>query len=128
MRTKALSPNDKIERHHHSAQVNASQMPKRIRDITKMKATQHRIIGKPFFLEPAKRIPKVFSYMHETGTAKQRTRSTRLLIAVETSLDPTYMDRTEISLRTDILLPWADIPQSFLGSAKSQQPPKCGTQ
>ncbi len=45
----------------HSAQGNASQMPKRIRDFTKVKATQHRIIGKPFFLEPAKRIPKVFS-------------------------------------------------------------------
>jgi hypothetical protein len=29
----------------HSAQGNASQMPKRIRDITKMRATQHRIIG-----------------------------------------------------------------------------------
>jgi hypothetical protein len=56
--------------------------------------------------------------MHERGTAKQRTRSTRLHTAVETSLDPTYMDRTEISLRADILLPWADIPQSVLGSAK----------
>ncbi len=37
-------------------------------------------------------------------------------------------DGTEISLRADILLPWADIPQSALGSAKSQHPPKCGTQ
>jgi hypothetical protein len=37
------------------------------------------------------------------------------------------MDRTEISLRADILLPWADIPQSALGSAMTQHPPKCGT-
>jgi hypothetical protein len=103
-------------------------MPKRIRDITKMKATQHRIIGKPFFLELAKLIPKVFSQMHETSTANQRTRSTRLHTAIETLSDPTYVDRTEISLRADILLPWTDIPQSALGSAKSQHPPKCGTQ
>ncbi len=47
--------------------------------------------------------------MHETGTAKQRARSTRLHTAIETSSDLTYMDRTEISLRADILLPWADI-------------------
>jgi hypothetical protein len=66
--------------------------------------------------------------MHETGTAKERTSSTRLHTAVETSLDLTYLDRTEISLRVDILLPWADIPQSALGSVKSQHPPKCGTQ
>ena len=66
--------------------------------------------------------------MHETGTAKQSARSTRLHTAIETSLDPTYMDRTEISLRADFLLPWADIPQSALGSAKSHHPPKCGTQ
>jgi hypothetical protein len=66
--------------------------------------------------------------MHETGTAKQRARSTRLHIAIESSLDPIYVDRTEISLRADILLSWADIPQSALGSAKSQHPPKCGTQ
>ncbi len=66
--------------------------------------------------------------MHETGTAKQRTRSTRLHTDVETSLDPTYVDRTEISLRVDVLLPWTDIPQSVLGSAKIQHPPKCGAQ
>ncbi len=66
--------------------------------------------------------------MLETGTAKQRTRSTRLHTAIETSSDPTYMDRTKISSRANILLPWADIPQSALGSAKSQHPPKCGTQ
>jgi hypothetical protein len=66
--------------------------------------------------------------MHETGTAKQRTRSTRLHTAVETSSDPTYADRTEFSLKADILLPWADIPQAALGSAKSQYSPKCGTQ
>ncbi len=65
--------------------------------------------------------------MHETGNAKQRARSTRLHTAIETSSDPTYVDRTEISLRADILLPSADIPQSALGSAKSQHPPKCGT-
>jgi hypothetical protein len=59
--------------------------------------------------------------MHETGTAKQRARSTRLHTAVEASSDLTYVDRTEISLRADILLPWADIPQSALGSVKSQQ-------
>jgi hypothetical protein len=57
--------------------------------------------------------------MHETGIAKQRTRSTRLHNTVETSSDPTYVDRTEISLRADVLLPWADIPQSAIGSAKS---------
>jgi hypothetical protein len=37
------------------------------------------------------------------------------------------MDRTETSLWADIRPPWADAPQSALGSAKSQQPPKCGT-
>ncbi len=103
-------------------------MPKRIKDITKMKATWHRIIGKPFILEPANRIPRVFSYMHETCTTKQRTRSTRLHTAVETSSDPTYVDGTKISLRADILLLWADIPQSALGSVTSQHPSKCGTQ
>ncbi len=66
--------------------------------------------------------------MHETGTAKQRARSTRLHNAIEASSDPTYVDRTEIRLRADILLSWADIPQSALGSAKSQHPPKYGTQ
>jgi hypothetical protein len=66
--------------------------------------------------------------MHETVTAKQKARSARLHTAVETSLDPTYVDRTEISLRANILLPWTDIPQSALGSAKSQHPPKCGAQ
>jgi hypothetical protein len=66
--------------------------------------------------------------MHETGTAKQRAGSTRLHTTVETLSDPTCVDRTEISLRADILLPWAGIPQSALGSAKSQHPPKCGTQ
>jgi hypothetical protein len=66
--------------------------------------------------------------MHETGTAKQRTRSTRLHTAVETSSDPAYIDRTEIILRAEVLLPWTDIPQSVLGHAKSQHPPKCGAQ
>jgi hypothetical protein len=66
--------------------------------------------------------------MHETVTAKQKARSTRLHNTIETSSDPTYVDRIEISLRADILLPWTDIPQSALGSAKSQHPPKCGTQ
>ncbi len=65
--------------------------------------------------------------MHETGTPKQRARSTRLHTAIETSSDPTYMDRTEI-LKADILLPWADISQLALGSTKSKNPPKCGTQ
>jgi hypothetical protein len=47
MRTKALSPNPQDRQaSDHSEQGNASQMPKRIKDITKMKATQHRIIGK----------------------------------------------------------------------------------
>jgi hypothetical protein len=66
--------------------------------------------------------------MHETVTAMQKAISTRLHNTVETSLDPTYVDRTEISLRADALLPWADIPQSALGSAKSQHLPKFGTQ
>jgi hypothetical protein len=39
-----------------------------------------------------------------------------------------YVDRTETSLRADIQPPWADVPQSVLGSVKSQHPPKCGTQ
>jgi hypothetical protein len=38
------------------------------------------------------------------------------------------MDRTETSLRADIEPPWADVPQLALGSAKSQHPPKWGTQ
>jgi hypothetical protein len=66
--------------------------------------------------------------LHETGTAQQRARSTTLHTTVETSLDTTYVDRTETSLRTDIQPSWADIPQSALGIAKSQHPPKCGPQ
>ena len=66
--------------------------------------------------------------MHETGTAKQRARTTRLHTTVEMPSDITYVDRTETNLRADIQPPWADIPQSALGSAKSQHPPKCGTQ
>jgi hypothetical protein len=66
--------------------------------------------------------------MHKTDTAKQRARSTRLHTAVETSSDPTYLDRTKISLKADILIPWADLSQSALGSAKSQLPPECGAQ
>jgi hypothetical protein len=38
----------------HSTQGNASQMPKRIRDITKMKATQHRIVGNAILPEASK--------------------------------------------------------------------------
>jgi hypothetical protein len=66
--------------------------------------------------------------MHETGTAKQSARTTRLHTTVEMPLDITYVDRTETSLRADIQPPWVDLPQSALGSAKSQHPPKCGTQ
>jgi hypothetical protein len=40
--------------------------------------------------------------MDETGTAKQRARTTRLHTTVETSSDITNMDRTETSLRADI--------------------------
>jgi hypothetical protein len=71
---------------------------------------------------------KAFIYLHETGTAKQRARTTRLHTTVETSLDITYVDRTETSLRADIQPPWTDLPQPALGSAKSQYPPKSGTQ
>jgi hypothetical protein len=39
-----------------------------------------------------------------------------------------YVGRNETSLRTDIQPPWADVPQSTLGSAKRQHPPKYGTQ
>ncbi len=49
--------------------------------------------------------------MHETGTAKQRAGSTRLHTAVKSSLDITYMDRTDTSLKADIQSPGADIPQ-----------------
>jgi hypothetical protein len=66
--------------------------------------------------------------MHEIGTAKQRARTTRLHTTVETPSDITYVDRTETSLRADIQPPWADLPQSALGSAKSQHPLKCGAQ
>jgi hypothetical protein len=66
--------------------------------------------------------------MHESGTAKQRTRTTRLHTTVEMPSDIIYADRTETSVRADIQPPWADLPQSPLGSAKSQHPPKCGTQ
>jgi hypothetical protein len=65
-------------------------MPKRMKGITKMKATQHRTIGKGILSETSKAYTK-------TGTAKQRARSTRFHTAVITSLDPTYMDRTGIS-------------------------------
>jgi hypothetical protein len=57
--------------------------------------------------------------MHETGTAKQRARTTRLHTTIEMPSDITYMDRTESSLRADIQAPRADLPQSALGSAKS---------
>ncbi len=66
--------------------------------------------------------------MHETGTAEQRARTIRLHTTVEMPLDITYVDRTETSLRADIQPPWANLPQSAIGSAKSQHPPKCGTQ
>jgi hypothetical protein len=73
----------------HSAQGNASQMPKRIQDITKMKATEHRIVGKAILPETSKRLPRSYQLNARTGTAKQRTRSTKLHTTVETSLDPT---------------------------------------
>ena len=66
--------------------------------------------------------------MHDTGIAKQRARTTRVHSSVEMPMDITYVDRTETSLRADIQPPWADLPQSALGCAKSQHPPKCGTQ
>ncbi len=66
--------------------------------------------------------------MHETGTTKQRARTNRLHTTVEMPLDITYMDRTETTLGADFQPPWADLPQSALGCAKSQYPPKCGTQ
>jgi hypothetical protein len=40
--------------------------------------------------------------MHETGIAKQKTRTTRLPSFVEMPSDITYVDRTENSLRDDI--------------------------
>jgi hypothetical protein len=66
--------------------------------------------------------------MHEKGNAEQRARTTRLHTTVETPSDINYVDRTETSLRADIHPPWAGVPQSALGCAKSQHPPKCGTQ
>jgi hypothetical protein len=66
--------------------------------------------------------------MHEKGTPKQRARTTRLHTTVEMPSDITYVDRTDTSLRADIHPPWEDLPQSALGSAKSQHPLKCGTQ
>jgi hypothetical protein len=66
--------------------------------------------------------------MHETGTAKQRARTTRLHTTIEMPLDITYVERTGTSLRADIQPPWADLPQSTLGCMKSQHPQKCGTQ
>jgi hypothetical protein len=45
--------------------------------------------------------------MHETGTAKQRARTTRLHTTIETPSDITYVDRTEASLRADLQSPWA---------------------
>jgi hypothetical protein len=103
-------------------------MPKRIRDIIKMKATQHRIVGKANFLEPAKLIPWSFYLIAWSKYRKAEARSMRLHTTVEMSLDLVYVDKTESSLKADIQPPWADIPQSALGSAKSQHPPKCGTQ
>jgi hypothetical protein len=40
------------------------------------------------------------------------------------SLDMTFADRTENSLRADIQPPEADLPQSALGSLRSQTPSK----
>ncbi len=44
----------------HSAQGNASQMPIRIRDIIKMEATQHRVIGKAILPGTSKAYTKGF--------------------------------------------------------------------
>jgi hypothetical protein len=73
-------------------------MPKRIRDIIMMKATHHRIIGKAILPGTSKASTmKFFSFMHETGIAKQKVRTTRITSSNEMPSDITYMDRTETS-------------------------------
>jgi hypothetical protein len=85
-------------------------MPKRIRDITKMTATQHRIVGKA--IPPG--TSKAYTMKLTSNCMKQvpqaEARSTRLHTTVETSLDLAYVDRTESSLRADVQPPWADLP------------------
>jgi hypothetical protein len=93
-----------------------------------MKATQHRIVGAILPGTNEAYTMKFSAKLHETGNTKQRARTTRPHTTIETPSDITFMDRTETSLRADIQPPWADLPLSALGSAKSQHPPKCGTQ
>jgi hypothetical protein len=52
----------------------------------------------------------------------------RLRTTNDILLNITYVDRSKNSSRADVQPPWADLPQSALGSAESQHPPKCGTQ
>ena len=125
MRTKALSPNNKIKRQqttqsremppkqgHHKDEGNRTQDSRQSHSSQNQKSIYH----------------EAFISLHETGTTKQRARTTRLYTTVEMPSDITYVDRTETSLRADIQSPQADDPQSALGSVKSQHPPKCGTQ
>jgi hypothetical protein len=56
----------------HSEQGNASQKHKRIRDIIKMKAAQHWILGKAILPGTSKaHTSTAFIKLHEAGTAKQ---------------------------------------------------------
>jgi hypothetical protein len=93
-----------------------------------MKATQLRIVDKVILPRTNKAYQEASISLHEIGTAKQRARLTRVHTTIEMSLNITYVDRTETSLWADIQPPGADVPQSALGSMKSQHPPKCGTQ
>jgi hypothetical protein len=48
-------------------------MPRRIRNITKMKATQHRVIGKAILPGTSKaNTSRAFILLNGTGTAKQK--------------------------------------------------------
>jgi hypothetical protein len=80
-------------------------MPTKIRDITKMKATQHRIVGKAILPGTSKAYTMMLSLncmKQVLQTAKQRAGSTRLHTTIEMSLDITYVDRTKTSLKADI--------------------------
>ena len=103
----------------HSEQGNASQMPKRMWDITKMKATQHRIVGKAILPETSKVYTMKFSAKcMKQVPQKQRARTTRLHSTIETPSDITYVDSTETSLRASEvalcpLLPWYCVKSSW---------------
>ncbi len=91
-----------------------------------MKATQQNITGKAIFSwKPQIVNHKSFHLVAWNRYHKAEASLTRLQATIEKSSDNNlYMDGTKTILRVDTQLPWEDLPQSVLGSAKSQTPSK----